>query len=306
MKRFCGCVLLLAFTTILGCEESGGGSETGSDNDASSNGTGGGIAVGDSLGGTGGNGAVGDFAYIALGDSLTEGIGDTEWTDEGVPLGFPGRLRNRFMARGVEMTLTNLGKSGWTSSDMVDGIDWGEEPLPSQLQAAIPLIEAAVANGQKAIATVWIGSNDLFGLYGWCHEPDQKQCEEENLNVYEAKLETTLSMLHDAGATVFIALLDDQSKRPVVADPAYDEVLPGLDDAAAKLMSAQVVRYNDAIAKLAAKHGAHLVDFFNTTIFETTALLDPDGVHPNAAGHEEVTTVWENVIDSALGVNGNR
>lgn len=240
------------------------------------------------------------LTLVTLGDSLTEGIGDTEWTDAGVLRGFPDRLRARLEARGADVEFTNLGKSGWTSTDMVKGVDWGDVPLPGQLDAAVALVQAATAGGRQAVASVWIGSNDLFGLYGWCHEPDNSGCEADNLAEYKANLEATVAALQEAGATVILALLDDQSLRPVVADPKFNDVLPGLDDAAARLMSAQVVRYNQVTTQLAASRNAVLVDFFNAGIFDVTSLLDADGVHPNAAGYERITTLWEQALANVL------
>ncbi|NUN14695.1 MAG: hypothetical protein HUU55_13780 [Myxococcales bacterium] len=298
MNRVLLCVCWVVITGGLGCENSGGAANTEDSSNAVGDAT-----TGDIVANEPGTPTDSILTFVMLGDSLTEGIGDTEWTEEGVLQGYPGRLRNRLIARGADVVLTNLGKSGWTSTDMTDGIDWGDGmPQPSQLQTALPLIQDATAKGRQAVACVWIGSNDLFGLYGWCHEPDNEACEADNLAVYEQKLGATLTALDDAGATVVVALLDDQSKRPVVADPAYDDVLPGLDEAAAKLMSAQVVRYNEAITNLAAAHGAHLVNFYDTNLFESKALLDADGIHPNAAGYEQITTAWEKVIDMALGL----
>jgi lysophospholipase L1-like esterase len=294
-----------------GCEDSGSDTQDGlqSGSEAASEDSGAGEQQGEGAGegpgpGSEASGDGGDesIELVVLGDSLTEGIGDTEYTDAGVFRGYPDRLRTRLAEAGRPASLTNLGKSGWTSTDMNQGLDWGDGPQNAQLPAAVELIQSAVGEGRTAVACVWIGSNDLFGLYGWCHEPDNEECEAENLNVFRANVQTAVADLRAAGATVFVALLDDQSKRPVLADPAYDDVLPDIDDASAKLMSAQVSRYNAAISEIANQEGAVTVDFFSTTLFETTTTLDPDGVHPNAAGYEQITDRWEAAIIEALGL----
>ncbi|MEZ4266835.1 MAG: GDSL-type esterase/lipase family protein [Myxococcota bacterium] len=298
MKRVLG-VWLVVFGVGFGCD----------DGAASSGGDGG---DGDGQGGTvdtaadatpdePGPALSAKVTLVALGDSLTEGIGDTEWTDAGVQRGYPDRLRAKLVARGADVQVTNLGKSGWTSSDMVKGVDWAEPKLPGQLGPAVAAVKAAVAGGRKAVAAVWIGSNDLFGLYGWCHAPDNAACEADNIAEFKTNLTDSVAALKAAGATVVIALLDDQSKRPVVADPAFDDILPGLDAAAAKLMTAQVGRYNAFLATLAASEGARTVDFFSAGIFDSLPLLDADGIHPNAAGYDRITTLWESAVDQALG-----
>ena len=242
------------------------------------------------------------ITVVTLGDSLTEGIGDSEWTDDGVAVGFPGRLEARLSARGADAKVENLGRSGWTSGDLINGIDWGDGPEPSELSLALPLLEGAVKGGRSAVATVWIGSNDLFGLYDWCHEPDNAQCEADNLAEYTANLDAALGKLAGTGATVLVALLDDQSKRPVLTDPKYADSFPNIGPADRALMAAQIVKYNDVVKNLATKHGATTVDFYHTTLFEQPATLDDDGNHPNAAGYEAVTTIWETAVGAALGL----
>lgn len=295
--------LLACISLMLGCSD-GAGAGSGADGGVTG-------SPADTAGGTGTDAATpgkptssvsGAITVVTLGDSLTEGVGDSEWTDDGAQMGFPGRLQARLKARGADATVKNVGRSGWTSTDLVSGVDWGEGAEPSELSIAIPVLEAAVADGQKAAATVWIGSNDLFGLYSWCHAPDNAQCEADALAEYEKNIDTTLTQLTATGAKVLIALLDDQSKRPVVADPKYAEDFPEIDAAARALMSAQVGIFNGVVTKLAAKHGAVTVDFFHTTLFEASATLDDDGNHPNAAGYETITTIWETSLGAALGL----
>lgn len=234
---------------------------------------------------------TGPVTLAALGDSLTEGDGD----DYGRG-GFPGRLLPLLQARRPGSTVTNLGRSGRDSDMLIHGY----EGQPSQLGPAVTLLTQAAANGRAALATVWIGSNDLWYLYSNDGETPVEE-EEQNLQHFTANIGIILSQLRGAGATVFIALLDDQSLRPVAADPAMRAAaFPGLTAAEVQRMSQQVRRYNDAIADQAAQHGAIAVDFYHTTIFTDPATLSDDGNHPNAAGYDAIAQIWFDAIRPLL------
>jgi lysophospholipase L1-like esterase len=176
----------------------------------------------------------------------------------------------------------------------------GYEGQPSQLGPAVALLRQAVANGQTPLATAWIGSNDLWYLYTNDGETAPEE-EQQNLQRFTANVGVILSQLHDAGATVFVALLDDQSLRPVAADPAMRAAaFPGITAAEVLRMSQQVTRYNSALAAQAAQHGAIAVDFYHTTIFTAPATLSDDGNHPNAAGYDAITQIWFNAANPLL------
>jgi lysophospholipase L1-like esterase len=178
--------------------------------------------------------------------------------------------------------MLNLGKSGWSSSDLING----------QSDGASQLTQALAAKPQ--IATVWIGSNDLWYLYEYGPEPMTDEAEQADLQAYEVNIDTILSKLTQNGAKVFIALLDDQSKRPVVANPP-NPAEPAFTSTTAEdrtRMSKHVDAYNEIIRRKAAQYGAVTVDFFNTDIFTNPATLYSDGNHPNTAGYEKITQIW--------------
>lgn len=235
--------------------------------------------------------ASGAATLTTLGDSLTEGDGD----DSGRG-GFPGRLLPLLQARRPGSAVTNLGHSGWDSEMLIDGY----EGQPSQLDTAATLLAQAVASGRAPLATVWIGSNDLWYLYINDGETPVEE-EQQNLQHFTANIGLILSQLRGAGATVFIALLDDQSLRPVAADPAQRAAaFPGITAGEVLRMSQQVARYNAAIVAQAAQHGAVTVDFYHTTIFTEPATLSDDGNHPNTAGYDAITELWFDAISPSL------
>ncbi len=140
----------------------------------------------------------GKLSIVAIGDSLTAGDGD----DSGK--GYPGRLIEWIQAERPGSKLTNLGKSGWTSENVIEGLD-GQ---PSEVKQAVA--------AKPQLALVWIGSNDLWYLYEYGDPAGTTAREEqEDLKKYRQNIETIVRKLQEAGAVVVLGLLDDQSKRPV-------------------------------------------------------------------------------------------
>ncbi|GEM_PF-2179382 len=222
---------------------------------------------------------------VAVGDSLTEGDGD-----DGSGGGYPARLLTMLQSTYPGSTLSNRAVSGHTAQDLIN----------VQLAAAVSDLNAAPA-GNRKIALVWIGSNDLFGLYASnvCTEyyPDLPACEQgETANSCD-NVNTILSNIKATGASIYIALLDDQSKRPVITDVSLrNGVFPNITDEEVPRMSAQIVNYNNQVKTLAATHGAVTVDFFNTRIFENSSTLSSDGNHPNGAGYDAIARIWYQAI----------
>ena len=209
----------------------------------------------------------GPLTIVALGDSLTEGDGDVE----GEGGGFPARLQRSINEMRPGSRVINLGKSGWTSAQMVEG------QLPIALQS------------NPDIALVWIGSNNLFNNSG----PDQ---EAFDLAAYKDHIDTTLSALTGAGARVFIALMDDHSLRPYTSNPAG----AGLSGEGLEYMSYLSTAFNDILREKAAQYGATTVDFYSTTIFTDPSTLSEDGIHPNVRGYDVIAQIWFEVIRESL------
>jgi len=219
---------------------------------------------------------AGALKIVALGDSLTEGQGD-----ESGQGGYPGRLQTLLAPARPGTKVTNIGHSGWSSTDLIAG----QNGQPSELTQAL----AAKPN----VALVWIGSNDLWNLYEYGPEPMTPDAEQADLAAYQTNIDKIVHELSSQGAAVFIALLDDQSKRPVAASPNPTEpAFPATTRADLALMSAHVRAYNDIIRHIAAQYGAATVDFFNTTIFTDPATLYGDGNHPNDAGYDRIAQIW--------------
>jgi lysophospholipase L1-like esterase len=228
----------------------------------------------------------GPISMIAIGDSLTEGDGDESGR------GYPGRLLALVNEIRVGSTITNFGRSGWNSSALIDG----DQGLLGQLPRAVDEIAIAKSQGRGVVVLVWIGSNDLWYLYEFGGDVGDEQ-EVQELAHFSENIDTILSELRNAGAEVIIALLDDQSKRPIaLAGQAFVEITP--DEL--NRMAIQVVRYNEVITQKADQYGALTVDFYNTDIFTNRSTLYDDGNHPNANGYDVIAQKWFEVLLTIL------
>lgn len=222
---------------------------------------------------------------VTLGDSLTQGDGDESGLN-----GFPTRLADLIAVQRPGTQVINLGKSGWTSNDLIHGVNGEPATLPQAL------------NAKPDIVLVWIGSNNLWYLYEYGPDPITTEAEQQDLEDFTASMDSILGQLSGSGAKIFVALLDDQSKRPVVAnppnpaEPAFSATTP--DDLAR--MSEHVSALNEIIIMKAASYAAVTVDFYHTDIFTNPATLYSDGNHPNIAGYELITDIWYTAIKPYL------
>ncbi len=206
------------------------------------------------------------LTIVTLGDSLTEGIADTPGMG-----GYPARLERLLDGVHPGTQVVNVGRSGWTSAQLIK----------RQLPTAVSI--------KPDVALVWIGSNDLWRYY-------RAEQEVQDRKDYSANLDTILSTLQEARIRTFIALLDDQSKRPVARTT---EVEPYTQDDRER-MSRRASTYNATIADKAAQYGATTVDFYHTNIFTDPSTLAPDGNHPDPHGYDLIAQMWFDAIRPTL------
>jgi lysophospholipase L1-like esterase len=227
----------------------------------------------------------GPVTLIALGDSLTQGDGD----DSG--RGYPGRLLEMVNAVRPDSMLINLGQSGWSSDALING----DQGIESQLKRAVAEVKSAISEGRNVVALVWIGSNDLWYLYEYgvgSAENDQLDADR-----FSANLDTILGELTNAGARVIVAMLDDQTRRPVAVQ---GEAFTSITTEEMSRMSAHVGWYNEIIVQKAEQYGALTVSFFGTNIFTNPDTLYYDGNHPNPAGYDIIAQMWFDVLNRIL------
>jgi lysophospholipase L1-like esterase len=229
---------------------------------------------------------AGPVSLVTIGDSLTQGDGD----DSG--RGYPGRLLDMVNALRPGSTLTNLGQSGWSSDALING----DQGIESQLTRAVDELKSATAQGRGAVAFVWIGSNDLWYLYEYGGDANDEG-DASDASRYAANMDMIIGQLRATGAQVIVALLDDQSQRPVALK---GDVFTSVTRDELNRMSAQVTRYNQIIVEKAAQYGALTVDFHATDIFTNPATLYDDGNHPNQAGYDLIAQKWFEVLSTIL------
>ena len=152
----------------------------------------------------------GPVTMVALGDSLTQGDGD----DTG--RGYTLRLLDRVNTIRPGSAMTNFGQSGWNSDALING----DQGLTGQLTRSLEELEIAAAEGRPAVALVWIGSNDLWYLYEFGEGTDENDA--LDAEHFASNLDVILGQLRGAGAQVIVALLDDQSKRPVALRKCFE------------------------------------------------------------------------------------
>jgi lysophospholipase L1-like esterase len=236
--------------------------------------------------------AAGPVSVIALGDSLTAGEGDE------FGLGFVGRLTESIDAVPGRSgsSLTNFGVSGWHSSGMVDG----QDGAPGQLGAALVEVEAAVAAGRAVLATVLIGSNDLWYLYEYPVETTSVADEDAAAELYRSNLDRAVRELSGAGATVVLGLPDDQSLRPCSIDIEYlHNFLPNVTVDEIQMMSAMSRRLAGIVMEVAEVYGVRTVDTSAPFWADTSTMAD-DLIHPNADGYATLAELWFAVIRDLL------
>jgi lysophospholipase L1-like esterase len=220
----------------------------------------------------------GPLTIVALGDSLTQGDGDNSG------LGYPARLLALVNSVRPDSTMTNLGQSGWNSDALIQG----DQGIESQLDRAVAELQAATSQGKVAVAFVWIGSNDLWYLYEYGGDINAEGNVQDSLH-FATNMDLIISRLRNTGAAVFVALLDDQSQRPVALK---GEAFTSVTQDELGQMSLQVQRYNEIINEKSAQYGARVVDFYNTDIFTNPTTLYDDGNHPNQAGYKLIAQKW--------------
>jgi lysophospholipase L1-like esterase len=236
---------------------------------------------------------AGPVSVIALGDSLTAGDGDD------LGLGFVGRLTESIdvTAGRSGSSLANFGISGWHSTGMVDG----QDGAPGQLGAALAEVEAAVAAGRAVLATVLIGSNDLWYLYDYGSPEGTTPAEEDAAEeTYRSNVDRAVRELSQAGAVVVLGLPDDQSLRPCSRDIDYlNTYLPNVTVEEVQQMSAMSERLARVVEEVAAAHGVRTVDT-NAPFWADESTMNSDLIHPNADGYATLADLWFTVIQDLL------
>ena len=226
--------------------------------------------------------ASGAGLYIALGDSLSAGIGasspDTTFVE----------LVHQSLSPGIQ--LMNLGRSGDTSDDLIQG---------GNLDRAVAMIESNNSDGNQTndvqLVTLEIGGNDLLGIYfssvqtGLCPDvqtslakPECTQALHDALDGFRPNFDTALDKLQEAGPAVPIVVMT--LYNPFDYFGAVGEL--GVLSLDGKAGTDFPEGLNDIIRSVAADHpGVIVADVYSAFAGKTAGLISSDLIHPNDAGY---------------------
>jgi lysophospholipase L1-like esterase len=221
--------------------------------------------------------------YIALGDSLSEGIGATMFQSAFVP-----RV-HRCLGAGFE--LFNLGHSGDTSAELISHGHLGEAVFIIQDRNN----DADPANDVHLVTLV-IGGNDLLALFfslvltGICpsldvalNKPECVQALQNTLAAYRPNLDKAVAGLQAADADLTIVLMtlyDPFSGSPLTAFSELATIaLEGMEGTPVP------EGMNDIIRDVALRSGVPFADIYPLFLGRSGELVSGDLIHPNNNGY---------------------
>lgn len=219
--------------------------------------------------------------YIALGDSLSEGVGAGDESYAFVSLVAEGI--------GEDVVLRNLGHSGDTSENLF---------VHGHLEAATT--EIRYRNGDDdpgndvRLVTLEIGGNDLLRLYyglvvrGVCPTVKESlakpQCVDAltvTLELFEANLRAALGQLLEADPELNLLVM-------TIYNP-FSGGFEDVDRLAVLALEGDVAPFeeglNDIIRRVAAERGVTLVDWYPLFVGKANEYIYSDLIHPNDEGY---------------------
>jgi lysophospholipase L1-like esterase len=226
--------------------------------------------------------ASGPGLYIALGDSLSAGVGASSPETTFVEL--------VHQSLGSRIELMNLGHSGDTSDDLLQG---------GTLDRAVDTIKARNGDGDTSndvrLVTLEIGGNDLLHINsayvqtGICPDVQTTLAKPECTKV----LRGTLDRFRKHFGTALDRLRDTDADVPIVVMTLYNpfDYLGAIGELGVLSLDGQAGTdfpegLNDIIRSVAAGHeGVTVADVYSAFNGKTASLISSDFIHPNDAGY---------------------
>jgi lysophospholipase L1-like esterase len=201
--------------------------------------------------------------YVALGDSITVGVG--AFLNQGYAVLYRRILQNDLKQK---VRLQNLGKNGWTSQDLLNDL------LTNQTH--IDAIKKA------QIITLSIGGNDL--LQGAKNNVPLEQVYDRFVRNFR-KIDKIIKRLKkNAKEPYIIRYLEIYNPKP--QDPLAQKWIP---------------RFNQVIHR-ARDNNTLIAPTYRVFAQKGKKLLFIDGEHPNFLGHKAIARALQEIGHSALGV----
>lgn len=221
--------------------------------------------------------------YIAIGDSLSYGLGASEGGQTGFVALVHDALQGseRFAASGID--LINLSVPGATSPDLMQ--------TGGQLQLALNEISRSAST---PVVTVSIGGNDLLDLA----DADSPCLTDVQTEPCLAELGQTLSRLQTNLGQVLNSLREASPGADIVVVDLYNP-FSGTGDLRELLADAGVQRINGVIAAAASDPELRvgLASVFQYFQGRGRQWIASDGIHPNDDGHAVIAEIVLAALD---------
>ena len=228
-------------------------------------------------------------AYLALGDSLSVGVGSADPAERGyVPL-FADHLRSAHHKRNLKTI--NVGESGATSTSLRHG---------GQLASALAILEERNGDHRRSndvvVITIDVGGNDIAPLAPVCAGGFTAACQiavGTTFGTFAVNFDATLAQLREAAG-------DDT--RIITTTYFNTLVHPACPFNGAAALGSIVLEgggplangLNDIIRATAAAHGVEVAETFGLL---GAGDLVGDCLHPNDAGYAKIAAAFEAVHD---------
>lgn len=222
--------------------------------------------------------------YLALGDSLSAGVGATGFNAENA---FVGLVHAEL---GPEFAVLNLGIAGHDSHELIE-----EGPLDRAVGEIEQRNHDDDADNDVEVVTLEIGGNDLLDLFfdlvlpGRCpsvteglQKPECVEALRETLDAYEPNLNLILDRLREADPELVIFLM-------TLYNP-FSGALPVLDEIGElSLEGAPDTPFpeglQDIIRRQAEQNDVHLVEVYPLFEGKAREYIAGDTIHPNDTGY---------------------
>jgi lysophospholipase L1-like esterase len=236
--------------------------------------------------------------YLALGDSLSEGIGASDREETS----FVARVHQQL---GSDVELMNLGVAGDTTQDLIDTqLDRSTQEIESRNNDADP-------ENDVAVVTLEIGGNDLLNIFfelvlpGICPSLEagleRPECVDELrsiLDAYQPNLSLILNRLRESDPDLPVFLLtlyNPFSGGSPLIDELVELSLEGRPD------TPFPEGLNDIIRRAADTNDARIVDVYPAFEGKARQFISSDAIHPNDTGYQAMAdTVLGEMRDSGL------
>jgi lysophospholipase L1-like esterase len=226
------------------------------------------------------------WRYTALGDSLAVGL--IAW------FGYVPRYQSYLRGdNNASVSLTNLGQSGWTSSDLLAALRTNAT------------FRSAVSNAQ--VVTWDIGGNDFRAARsrykaGTCGGADNQDCLRSTLDTFDANwdaIEAEVLALRSPSNTILRTM---DLYNPYVSVDKASDTWPGDVGSDFRVFKAYLDAANNHIAATASSQGIPVAKV-SVAFNGPTGEEDPrakgyiafDGLHPNDTGHWVIASLLRNL-----------